>query len=54
MYQLSIKLENVRRNVQLEKKIYFGNIFKTKAEVEEKLEELQKVTGESLTMKNMI
>lgn len=54
MFRLSTKLDKVRRNVQPWKKTHFGDIFKTKKEVEVKLEELQKAIGEGFFSKDMI
>ena len=48
MYRLFVKLKNVRRNVVPWKKRYFGDIFKTKVEVEGKLVRLQKAMGEGI------
>ena len=54
MYRHSAKLENVRRNVCPWQKIFFGDIFKTKVEVEEKLEDFQKAMVEGLASEDMI
>ena len=41
MYRLTQKLDNIRRNVKGWAKISFGDLFKAKGEVEDKLKMLQ-------------
>ena len=46
MYKLTQKLDNIRRNVKGWAKSSFGDLFKAKGEVEEKLKKLQGVIVE--------
>ena len=46
MYRLTQKLDNIRRNVRVWAKSLFGDLFKIKGEVEERLKELQGVIVE--------
>ena len=41
MYRLTQKLDNIQRNVRAWAKSSFGDLFKSKGEVEEKLKRLQ-------------
>ena len=46
MYKLTLKLDNLRRNVKGQDKSSFGNLFKFKEEVKEKLKKLQREIAE--------
>ena len=41
MYRLTLKLDNIRRNVRVWAKSSFGDFFKVKGEMEEKLKKIQ-------------
>ena len=54
MYRLTQKLDNIRRNVRVWAKSSFGDLFKIKGEVEEKLKKLQGVIAEGTNSEEAI
>ena len=52
MYRLAQKLDNIRRNVKGWAKSSFGDLFKIKGEVEEKLKKLQGEIAEGINLES--
>lgn len=52
MYRLTQKLDNIRRNIKGWAKSSFGDLFKIKGEVEEKLKKLQGDIAEGNNLEN--
>ena len=54
MYKLTQKLDNIRRNVKVWAKSSFGDLFKIKGEVEEKIKKIQGVIIEGNNLEENI
>ena len=52
MYRLTQKLDNIRRNIKGSAKGSFGDLFKIKGDVEEKLKKLQREIAEGINLDN--